>query len=246
MHRLHMLKTLDLSKNQLKTIGSPLGVMTNLKNLNVDENQLEPGALDPVAELEKLQTLSASGNQLGKPKPPNPNNPKQKQSSSLLPTLPASLKQLKLDANGFTSIPPQITAPTLTKLELLSLADNNLTSIPDAICNLIALTELNLDRNGIVSLPSSIGQLSNLKTLSLKDNAIKMGNFADANNRQPLPSSLFTDTQLIDLNLHGNPMTSTLLNKFDGYNSFLERREKVKSKNIYGGALTDLDVCGLK
>lgn len=39
---------------------------------------------------------------------------------------------------------------------------------------------------------------------------------------------------------------STQLNEFEGYSEFLARREKVKSKDIYGGALTNLDVCGLK
>ena len=35
-------------------------------------------------------------------------------------------------------------------------------------------------------------------------------------------------------------------NEFEGFPSFLERRQKIKSKNIYGGALTDLAVCGLE
>lgn len=239
-----MLKTLDVSKNQLKTIGTPLGVLKSLKILIADENLLEPGALDAVTDLSKLQTLSASGNKLGLPIPTDPKKPNRPQPQPL-PTLPDSLKQLKLDANSFSYIPPQITAPTLIKLELLSLADNNLASLPDEISNLVGLTELNLDRNAIVSLPVSIGKLTKLKTLSLKDNALTMGKFTD-DNRQPLPAALFSETQLIDLNLHGNPLTHTLVNAFEGYDKFLERREKVKSKDLYGGALTDLDVCGLK
>ena len=64
-------------------------------------------------------------------------------------------------------------------------------------------------------------------------------------NPQPLPKSLFENTPLIDLNLHSNPLSSTQLNEFDGYKKFLERREKVKTKDLYGGAMTNLDVCGL-
>ena len=109
------------------------------------------------------------------------------------------------------------------------------------------LVELNLDNNVIVSLPNEIGQLKKLKALSLKNNYIrvKSTNFSESN-PQPLPASLFADTLLIDLNLHGNPLTSTQLNEFEGFDTFLERRKKVKTKNLYGGALVDMSVCGLK
>lgn len=109
------------------------------------------------------------------------------------------------------------------------------------------MTELNLDNNVIVSLPNEIGQLKKLKSLSLKNNYIqvKSTNFSEAN-PQPIPASLFENTPLIDLNLHGNKLTSTELNEFEGFNVFLERRKKVKTKNLYGGAMVDMSVCGLK
>ena len=108
-----------------------------------------------------------------------------------------------------------------------------------------ALTELNLDNNTIVSLPNEAGQLTRLKVLSLRNNHIQM----IKNNPQPLPASIFVDTLLIDLNLHGNnKLSSTELNEFDGFDVFLERRKKVKTKNLYGGAMMDGDMglCGLK
>ena len=109
------------------------------------------------------------------------------------------------------------------------------------------LVELNLDNNVIVSLPNEIGQLKKLKALSLKNNYIqvKSTNFSESN-PQPLPASLFASTLLIDLNLHGNKLTSTQLNEFEGFDAFLERRKKVKTKNLYGGAMVDMSVCGLK
>ena len=131
-------------------------------------------------------------------------------------------------------------------LEKLDLSDNELAAIPQEISNLIALNELILNRNLIVSLPESIGQLKKLKSLSLKDNKISVRNTAfSSNNPQPIPASLFSRTPLIDLNLHGNPLTSTELNQFEGFPDFLERREKVKTKDLYGGAMTSFDVCGL-
>jgi len=110
----------------------------------------------------------------------------------------------------------------------------------------VSLTELNLDNNVIVSLPNEVGQLQKLKTLSLRNNYIqvKSTNFSSTN-PQPIPASVFESTLLIDLNLHGNKLSSTQLNEFEGFNVFLERRKKVKNKNLYGGALTDMSLCGL-
>jgi len=109
------------------------------------------------------------------------------------------------------------------------------------------LTELNLDQNLITSLPKQIGNLKKLKSLSLQHNKIVGQSTAySTQNPQPLPAELFTQTPIIDLNLTGNKMNNTQLNEFTGFDTFLERRQKLKSKNIYGGALTDLGVCGLE
>jgi hypothetical protein len=66
--------------------------------------------------------------------------------------------------------------------------------------------------------------------------------------KPPLPAPLFTDTALTDLNLHGNThLTRTLLNqRFVGYDAFLERRSKIKSKAAGISALSDCDGCGLE
>ena len=52
----------------------------------------------------------------------------------------------------------------------LYLRDNNLTSIPQIIGNLINLKELDLDNNNLISIPQSIGNLSNLERLYLGGN----------------------------------------------------------------------------
>ena len=92
-----------------------------------------------------------------------------------------------------------------------------------------------------------VGQLKKLKALSLKNNYIqvKSTNFTHAN-PQPIPASVFQDTLLIDLNLHGNQMTNTQLNEFEGFDIFLERRKKKKTTALTGGALVNLSVCGLE
>lgn len=146
-----------------------------------------------------------------------------------------------------SAIPKQICDPRLP-LEKLDLSSNNLASIPSEIGNLKALTELILDNNVLVSLPIEMGELIKLKVLSLRNNHIQVAstNFS-ASNPQPIPSSLFEDTLLIDLNLHGNKLTSTQLNEFEGFSVFLERRKMVKTKNLFGGAMDgDSTLCGLK
>ncbi len=238
LFELTKLRVLDLSKNKLTTLVVRVGTLTELKTLNVDYNLLVAGSLEPVSKLKKLQTLTVSHNRLGKPLA----EPSARKVSSVH-KLPPSIKQLNLSYNFMSHLPPTVLDSSLTKLEKLDLSGNQLIVVPDEIANLKHLQELKLDSNQIVALPSSIGQLSKLKAVSLKDNKISVKStvFNDTTNIQPLPKSLFVDTQLIDLNLHGNPLTNTILNEFDGFQTFLERRSKVKSKT-----LSNLDVCGLE
>lgn len=232
--QLGSLRTLDISKNKLQRLGK-VGQLTDLKTLNCDDNSLHSDAIAPISKLAKLQSLSMGKNRLENP------------ANQSFPTLPPKIKTLKLHYNSFSSIPKQIVDPKLRLLEKLDLAHNNLASIPAEICNLVALTELILDNNVIVSIPDELGQVKKLKALSLKNNYIqvKSTNFTAAN-PQPIPASVFLDTLLIDLNLHGNPMTNTQLNEFQGFAAFLDRRKKKKTTALTGGALVNMSVCGLE
>lgn len=260
VYELTNIRTLDISNNKLKDLPLKLTTLTKLKSLKCDGNLLPNGSLSPtITKLSNLQIFSAGENKLGQAQRSSPsknsasnrrgNNHTTTTTTTTIsfPSLPPSLKQLKLDSNHFQSIPLQICDPTLLKLEKLDLSQNNLAAIPSQIANLSSLTELNLDGNCIVSLPEEIGTLGALKALSLQHNQIQVNSTSfSAARPQPLPAGLFADTPLIDLNLRGNHLTNTQLNEFKGFDKFLERRQNVKSKNIYGGALTDLGVCGLE
>ena len=246
------LRTLDLSKNKIQSLGK-LSVLKELKSLNCDDNLLtntsELSHLGQISHLTNLQTLSLGRNKIKYPTMAISDDGK------FAFTLPPKLKQLRLNGNEFASIPKQILTPinttTTTTLEKLDMSYNNLAYIPIEIGNLTSLTELLLDNNVITSLPNEMGKLTKLKTLSMRNNYIqlpsKSGTNFSSNNPQPIPSSIFINTLLIDLNLHGNKLTSTQLNEFDGFDTFLERRRVVKTKGLIGGAMDgDSTLCGLK
>ncbi|KAL7469801.1 hypothetical protein ACHAXS_010064 [Conticribra weissflogii] len=247
--QLSSLRTLDLSKNKIKSLGK-ISQLSQLKSLNCDENRLHIGALEPISKLSKLQTLSLGKNRLHGSDDDNVVDDNQHAGKgvgiSSFPYLPETLKQLKIHGNSLSSIPRQICSAKMCRLEKLDLSDNTIAAVPPEICNLVALTDLNLDKNTLVSLPPQLGQLKKLKTLSLRHNHIRVSttNFSSTN-PQPIPASVFEDTMLIDLNLHGNGLSSGELNEFEGFSVFMERRKKVKNKNLHGGALTDMGVCGL-
>jgi Leucine-rich repeat (LRR) protein len=236
LHRVLNLRTLDLSKNALTAVSGKFVNLMNLTSINLDKNKLTPGSLVPITSLLKLQKLSIGDNLLGKPTAGA-------SKSDVLPELPKGLKQLKINANFLSHVPRHIMSSHLIKLERLDLSHNQLALIPVDIAKLKQLTELNLDDNVIVSIPQAAGLLKKLKVLSLRNNRIS---YPSNKNAPPLPASLFTETPLIDLNLHGNPMTSTQLNTMEGFDIFLERRQEVKTSTLMGGALTNLDVCGLE
>lgn len=221
------LRTLDLSKNKIQNLGN-LSQLKELKSLNCNQNMLANRSLSSISKLHKLTILSIGENRLENP------------AHQSFPSLPPNVKTLKLHGNSFSSIPRQICDPKLP-LEKLDLSNNNLACVPPEMCNLSALTELNLDNNVIVSLPNEMGRLKKLKALSLKNN------YLTKSNPQPIPAAIFTETVLIDLNLHGNDkITSTDINEFEGFGVFLERRKKKKDKSLHGGAMLDMSVCGLK
>lgn len=174
--------------------------------------------------------------------------------NNAFPILPVSLKQLNLSFNYFSSIPSAIVSDTLVKLEKLDLSNNQLATLPDSISNLGNLEELKLDHNQMIVLPDAVGKLSKLKALSLRHNQIQVLDTTTATTNgtvitassyykeQPIPAEVFSQTKLIDLNLHGNVhLTNTQLNRFLGYDDYLNRRQKIKSK-----LLTNLDTCGLE
>lgn len=144
------LKVLRLYGNQIDSIPSEIGLLTNLEELYIGKNNLK--YISPeIGKLKKLKILSAQYNEID--------------------TLPkeigelVSLEQLLLNQNKLTFLPSSI--GTLKKLENLQLKFNSLITLPDELGDCSELKFLHLNRNYLNLLPASIGRLSKLKEIYL-------------------------------------------------------------------------------
>ena len=130
-------------------------------------------------------------------------------------------------------------------LEVVDLSFNLIVQIPQEISRLKALQTLNLDSNQLSVVPEALAECVKLKTLSLKNNRIQPKNPIDTKSQSIAPSVLETSSICI-LNLHGNKLLHKLdLMDMTGIDSFMERRKKLKDKEIQGGLHTDSSICGL-
>lgn len=176
-----------------------------------------------------------------------------------LPELPPTLVTLnasrnpRLSASSFPLPAPQ--ASRLTCLLILDLSATGLTQLTGEILLLAALQELKLDGNRLTTLeimppffspethPRDWPALTELKHMTVAGNAI-----------QPLPGvipqSLLESTQIVGLNLAGNPgLSVNWLVHLPGYPSFEARRARSRSKGLTGDGgvygMQDGKTCGL-
>lgn len=104
-------------------------------------------------------------------------------------------------------------------MQVLDLSNNQLSTLPDSICKLSALVELNIFSNDLEELPSDIGKLSKLKRVDASSNRLKIFPCAlldckhmevlnlEHNSIGSVPSEIALKlTNLQKLLLDGNPM----------------------------------------
>lgn len=111
-----------------------------------------------------------------------------------LATLTA-LTDLTLNDNALTALPEAL-FEALPHLARLSISGNLLTALPKSIGGLPGLTYLNLNENRLTELPASIGRLENLRFLGLVSNRLRS-----------LPDSIGNLAALTKLYLPGNQLT---------------------------------------
>ena len=108
-----------------------------------------------------------------------------------------SIETLDLDDNGMSILPPAIVSDSMVSLEMLSLMNNYLTTLPNGIKCLPFLKKLYLDDNHFDVLPSVICEIDSLEVLSAKNNRLKA-----------LPIGLVNLGQLRQLQVEGNPLVT--------------------------------------
>ncbi len=191
---------LILSNNSLTAMPDMSG-MTGLRNLHLDDNDFTSIPAGVLA-LPGLTDLYMSNNPITSVDP-NITDMTTLRSLSLpyckLTAFPSAvlgmdLKELYLNGNDLGSIPGNINA--MTHLEVLRIIDTGISSLPNNICSIPTLIELNASRNKIYDLPSNIGD-TNIKHLLLRFNRI-----------ETLPASIGSSTHVIFVDVALNRLTS--------------------------------------
>ncbi|RWS11681.1 protein flightless-1-like protein [Dinothrombium tinctorium] len=206
LFKLDELLILDLSHNQLKEVPSELEQAKSLRVLNLSNNEIESIPNHLFVHLTDLLYLDLSNNKLDTLPPQlrrlvnlqtlilNSNNLSHNQLRQLpslvslqtlhlrnternLQNLPTSLDSLTflndvdLAMNELSQVPECLF--TLPNLRRLNLSDNKLTEIPNSIDEAWKnLESLNLSRNKLKSLPSELCKLSKLRRLYISYNNI--------------------------------------------------------------------------
>lgn len=179
---LSKLRILDLSGNQLASLGSDFAQLTELQWLDLSRNQL-PGFPQSLTTLAKLRFINLNRNRI----------------SEIAPGV-SKLTQLDsffLDGDFFNKADKKIKALPedicqMKNLKKLTLKDNVIERLPACIDGLSSLVALDLRGNLLTLLPASISRLQNLQILDLKSNDL-----------QGLPAD-FGSLRLADLNVAMN------------------------------------------
>ena len=154
--------------------------------------------------------------------------------------LPSKLTKCSVKKNRLPVLPLALTQSASVEVVLAS--GNCIVQLPAEIGGMKALQTLDLDDNYLQEIPAELGMCPKLNTLSLRRNNIRA---KAGDGQQSLPKEILAQSNVNVLNLHGNPLTKQELFEMKGVDAFLERRTKLKNKEIHGGLHSDTSVCGL-
>ncbi|MCJ1476954.1 hypothetical protein MMC13_005624 [Lambiella insularis] len=154
------LEVVDLHGNQLKAIPIGFGNLLRLTSLNLSRNQLTSDAIGAVSQIHSLRELKLAENALLGP---------------LRPSICdlENLEVLDIHENAISQLPEGM--GSLTKLRVLNVGGNKLTSLPfGALAQIHPLKEIVASRNRLEGtlLPPLIMSFSSLHTMEVSHNAL--------------------------------------------------------------------------
>jgi Leucine-rich repeat (LRR) protein len=106
----------------------------------------------------------------------------------------SKLQVLTIDDSSIREIPERVLSETMN---ILTITNSGLESLPESIGNLTRLNTLSLNGNHLTTLPSSIGNLARLKTLQINNNRLTT-----------LPDTCRELMNLVTIELNNNQLTT--------------------------------------
>ncbi|KAI4373377.1 hypothetical protein MLD38_011508 [Melastoma candidum] len=201
-------RILDISSNFIESMPQQISSLTSLQKLLMSANGMSEQSVswEGVSSLKLLTVLSLNQNQF-------------KSLPSAVTAL-RPLRQLDISRNQLTALPVEI--GHLKQLEVLKANNNRISTIPSSIGDCDSLIEVDFSSNLLSELPETLGNLHKLKVLVLGNNGLIS-----------LPSTLFRGCiQLSTLDLHNTEITTDILRRIEGWESFEERRQSKHQKQL--------------
>lgn len=223
---LSSLRKLDLSSNFISHLSSDVELLFELTELILANNRLDSLPEEAIGNLECLETINISNNQVKELPPLPPYLVVLDLENNRLIDLPdlhklSYVSELYLSGNPLLSLPA--TVYTLTSLTKLYTAEIGLKQLSTEIKNLVELDELDMSVNHLTHIPDEIGCLSSLQWLSIHHNKLQtlpltLENLeelelvdASANHFSVLPPVCITlSNNGVELDLKENPLPKAI------------------------------------
>ena len=201
------LDTLDLHGNRLKLLPLGLRRLQHLTTLNISKNRLGNESLNIITQIKSLRELRLADNSLNGMLTPQLSNLK-------------GLEILDVSNNDIITLSPN--SDEISKLRVLNVAGNKLSSLPFELLVSLPLIEINAARNrlGGALFPACELRLLDLKTLDVANNALtsiletgaielpSLQFLNVAENRVKQMPEMLGWTELLTLTISGNRLSS--------------------------------------
>ncbi|KAG5181929.1 hypothetical protein JKP88DRAFT_245855 [Tribonema minus] len=170
------IRHLDASCNRMLAVPDEVGALILLNHLNLGHNKVGPAVSEHVGLLRQLLALELSNNNLGR-LPPSigalQGLTRLDCSHNCITQLPQASADVSLAARGIADRNVLNLALLSKTLKVLKASHNSLAEVPEFLCTMGALTDLDLSCNRLSLLPKTIINLVQLRRLNLRRNMLK-------------------------------------------------------------------------